>query len=475
MMITQTASTSTSAILYAIRELARRAGASPAEIERWRVEIAPHTVTISPEPASSARIVFATDRSKPQRLEALLERRPSHYGWMHDPPEHLRDLVPDFVVPFEDDVNDGPLFVAIGADEIRCRGDIITATLWMLSRTDEWGVHVLDDHGRFRADASVAARNGFLERPIVDEYGLAFAQALKTLVPRWHGRDRMLRVKLSHDIDHVGYPRRPRGTAALLLRHRNAGAFFTDAASYARIGRPAHLGAVERLAQLSRARAIDSAFYFKATTRPTLWDSGYDPALRAVRDVILQLQREGFEIGIHPGYETFHSQALLDAEVRVLRSVAGSGPMGGRQHYLRWDPSTWVAWERAGLSYDSTLGYAESMGFRAGTCLPYHPWSSIDDRELALLEIPLIVMDRTPVEYMGLSNAATLQRVDALIARCRAVGGVFTLLWHNNSLVEPPYTTLYPQLLDRLSHQTRFDWRSECAIAPLPNLSHATR
>ena len=45
---------------------------------------------------------------------------------------------------------------------------------------------------------------------------------------------------------------------------------------------------------------------------------------------------------------------------------------GGRQHYLRWEaPTTWRAWEEAGLDYDSTLTFADHAGFRCGVCFEY--------------------------------------------------------------------------------------------------------
>ena len=135
--------------------------------------------------------------------------------------------------------------------------------------------------------------------------------------------------------------------------------------------------------------------------------------------------------------------------------------MGGRQHYLRWCPETWLHWERCGLAYDSTVGYADAIGFRAGTCIPYRPWLPALNREANLLEIPLLVMDRTLLGYMGLTEQQSLAAVLELLSRCRVVGGVFTLLWHNGSLTEPRYCRLYQKLLDALGGCGKYDWRSE--------------
>ncbi|HTU71433.1 MAG TPA: polysaccharide deacetylase family protein [Candidatus Baltobacteraceae bacterium] len=458
-MLTQVRVTSVNALLYALRELGRRAGAGAREVRRWRVAVEADRTVLFPDPNSQRRIVFPVDRSKPERIGALCAHEPSRYE-------------PDIVVPFEERTAGGPLFVACAPDEIECRGDILTATLWTLARVEERGAGTLDEHGRFRAAASIAARCECLERPIVDEYGLAFGQALTALMPGWKPAPRCLRVKLSHDIDRIGYPRRLRSTGALLLRYRNLPAFVRELISFTGAARPAYLEAVLQTAAISAQRRLDSAFYFKAALRTTQWDTGYDLLQPPIRRVIEHLVEGGCEIGLHPGYDTFHSQTMLDAEVSHLRGLVGGVPIGGRQHYLRWDCSTWLAWERAGLAYDSTLGYAEAMGFRAGTSIPYHPWSIEEDRELALLEVPLIVMDCTPIDYMRLEPERALARISAIVERTAAVGGVFTLLWHNASVIEPPYAKLYPRILDLLGAAQNYDWRSEGELPPLPLLTH---
>jgi len=172
------------------------------------------------------------------------------------------------------------------------------------------------------------------------------------------------------------------------------------------------------------------------------------------------LQDHGVETGIHPAYDTFLNPEQLKMEVRSLKKVLGPQPLGGRQHYLRWCPTTWLHWESCGLAYDSTVGYAEHIGFRAGTCFPYRPWLILENREAKLIEIPLLVMDGTLMKYMGMTPQQGFESVIDCVNRCRVVGGVFTLLWHNHSLIDPLYGDLYPQILQYLVGNEKFDWRN---------------
>jgi len=56
-------------------------------------------------------------------------------------------------------------------------------------------------------------------------------------------------------------------------------------------------------------------------------------------------------------------------------------------------------------------------------CLPSRPFDVEVDRELAVTEIPLIVMDGTLRQYRGLTPAEGEALILALADRCRRVGG----------------------------------------------------
>jgi hypothetical protein len=180
-----------------------------------------------------------------------------------------------------------------------------------------------------------------------------------------------------------------------------------------------------------------------------------------VRAVVDWLHEIGGECGVQPGYNTYRSPEKLRREIVILRDVLGEHPFGGRQHYLRWCPDTWIDWENCGLAYDSSVGFAEQTGFRAGTCVPYRPWLFPLNRQADLLEIPLIVMDRTLLEYMKLTKDQAIGDVKKLTARCRSVGGVFTILWHNDAFLDPFYRNVYLGLLEILQGINNYNWQAE--------------
>ncbi|HKM67274.1 MAG TPA: polysaccharide deacetylase family protein [Candidatus Acidoferrum sp.] len=441
---------------YAVKELARRAGVSKEFFQTWVIETSPEHTTISLGSGLNATVQFVHYHGRMFDEIAGGAIPVARAGWLAGG----QDPIPgsDLIVPFCDsETNSGaPLYQPNGDRGLICRLDILASFLFTLSRVEEALCQTHDEHGRFPASASLALRHDFLERPTLDEHGLAFQQALFSLLPAWQPQPRTLKLKLTHDIDNIGIPFLIRTSIGHSLKRRRPAATLRDLLSLMSDGLPVELSQVLTLANISSSRGFCSAFYWKGSPLGPR-DSGYDPRHKKVQNVIDNLRRRGFELGVHPGYETFGDRGKLRSEVELLRQVLQVNCPGGRQHYLRWTADTWLDWEACGLSYDSTLGFADHFGFRAGTGVPYHPWSLHDNRELALIEVPLVLMDCTPVKYMKLPRAEALLRINALIQRMKQTGGVFTLLWHNTPLLDPDYDGWYESILDLLANVQNFE------------------
>ena len=169
-----------------------------------------------------------------------------------------------------------------------------------------------------------------------------------------------------------------------------------------------------------------------------------------------RIHARGHEIGLHPSYGSYQKPEVIRAEAGRLRRIAREEGIeqpewGGRMHYLRWEqPTTLRAWADAGMTYDSTLGYADRPGFRCGTCFEYPAFDPVAGQALPLGVRPLVAMECTVMapRYMGLGAAdAALAKFVQLKNACQAVGGCFTLLWHNSQLDSAAERALYEAVL----------------------------
>jgi len=124
-------------------------------------------------------------------------------------------------------------------------------------------------------------------------------------------------------------------------------------------------------------------------------------------------------------------KALLEEKNRIEAALE-KPVLGFRNHFLRFTvPDTWKILSEAGFKYDSTLGFADMVGFRNGMCHPFNPVEYNLKTEFDILEIPLAVMDCTLFDYMRLDLNGAWEITKKLIDTTDKYSGVLTLNWHN--------------------------------------------
>ena len=173
--------------LYVVQELARRAGVSRSTFETWKLEgDASGYLSVYIQPGTNRRVRFPQVAPDFWKKIQPARCRTATATWMK-PLAARCGGVADFKIPFSrvEQESVGPLFVAESSQSIRCTVDLLTSLLLVLSRFEETLDVPRDEHGRFSAFSSLAWREGFLHRPIVDEWGLAFAEAIQYLLPVW--------------------------------------------------------------------------------------------------------------------------------------------------------------------------------------------------------------------------------------------------------------------------------------------------
>jgi hypothetical protein len=179
---------------------------------------------------------------------------------------------------------------------------------------------------------------------------------------------------------------------------------------------------------------------------------------RMVPRLVGELQEADAEIGLHGSYRSARDVRVLAEEKRRLEAV-GARITGHRYHYLRVDPHhNLEPLAEVGLRYDSTLGFADALGFRAGLARPIRPWDFAVDEPLDIVELPLAAMDVTLAEprYLGLSPREAWPLLDQLLdvaARCRAG---FAVLWHPERFdraTSGGWDALYWRFLDEIKRR----------------------
>lgn len=345
--------------------------------------------------------------------------------------------------------------------------DIFGSAFFLLTRYEEVVRATADAHGRFPASGSIAEREGLLDRPLVDSYVETLWSAIARAWPGIERRPTEFRLRLTHDVDQpwaaLGQPRAAlaHALAGDLLRRRDLvlalrrGRAIFDARS-GRLDRDPY-NTFDLLMTASERAGLRSTFYFLAGNVPGDHDFRYEIGDPHVLRLLAEVHQRGHDVGLHASYDSHGSADRLAMEFAALRAACRDAGFdqpewGVRQHYLRFRaPVTWRDQAAAGFAHDSTLGFADAAGFRAGTCREFPVFDVLEDRPLPLRERPLVIMDASLLGYGGLAPDVAAGHALRIVDACRGVGGDAVVLYHNSSLPTPRLRRHYTDLVARMA------------------------
>lgn len=194
--------------------------------------------------------------------------------------------------------------------------------------------------------------------------------------------------------------------------------------------------------------------------QPGRKSDGPAPAMRAARygaqdiaDAIRKLMAAGCEVGLH-GIDAWLDSSKGRQELQEIRNLTLASEVGVRMHWLYFDQQSPSVLEQAGAAYDSTVGYNETVGYRAGTTQVYKPLGVT-----LLLELPLHVMDTALFypSHLALSSREAKTLLGPMLENAARFGGTLTINWHDRSLApERLWGESYRDLIQEL--QSRGAW-----------------
>ena len=330
----------------------------------------------------------------------------------------------------------------------------------ILSRKEEHGNANLDKWERFDHDRSFLMKNGLDQSPIIDELILDVIKQLGLKVKNIWPEGKKAAVCLTHDVDSID------GLSYFWLRKinwywnmiraklegnqqvANTWASTLDRWDAYKKTNFDPMDSFDQIQELEDSYGFRSTF-FLMSLRHGLSREGrrYSVKNPRVAKAAEKLLEDGWEIGLHAAYHNHLSLSLLKEQKQRLEDVIQEEISGCRHHYLRVRyPDSWKIYAQAGFNYSSNMGWgSDFQGFRAGTCLPYHPL-----REYSLLEVPFQLMDMNPIaeieSYMNLFNQ--------YLKATKAVGGCLVIDFHQEHFQEeaaPGVGKVYRNILDTIA------------------------
>jgi Family of unknown function (DUF7033) len=317
--------------------------------------------------------------------------------------------------------------------------DLIGMSFFLVSRYEEYGDFVADDHGRFPATESCLVKHDLLRKPLVNQWALRLLDILKEKYPDIQSRPRTFGYLSTIDIDQA-WKFKNKGVV------RNIGGLIRDVfkSNWHEVSqRLKVLSGLEKdpffnfdyQDQIHQSNETGVIYFLQVGDRGE-FDKNTSIEKRAFQKLIQRLDKT-YVVGLHPSYQSNIEKAKLPAELQILENVVAHDIETSRQHYLIHSmPETYVQLEEAGLREDHTMGYSTHVGFRAGIAAPFNFFDLRRNEETKLRLVPFCLMDITPPHYLGLSQKMAEDLCADLIWEVKNVGGLFVSLWHNESLSE---------------------------------------
>jgi hypothetical protein len=324
------------------------------------------------------------------------------------------------------------------------RPDLLGEVFEWLAAPHEAACTDLDDVGRVPPEHTLAGTHGLDRRvPWVNRWLARVHAAVRSAVPRLPEQPPSPfgpgnTFVASHDMDHLSPSRLRNGTRVLKnvaialagRRDSRTGLQILGSAGHRLARRRPVADGIDDLLVGEAARGIRTTYSVVAESTHRR-DPGYRLDDEHVRRTLARIAEQGHELAVHGSYRSLVEPGQLAREYRLMEA-AGHPAVGGRQHWLRHrGGELFDALEAAGASWDSSLGHPDIVGYRHGAAFPFLPYDLAHERPHAIVEIPMVVMERAlcsaaadPAEWPAVAT-------DVLGAAGRDGWGGTAVLWHD--------------------------------------------
>ncbi len=325
--------------------------------------------------------------------------------------------------------------------------DLIASTYFLISRYEEMVRYdIRDAHKRFPGRESTLYKAGVIDKPIIEEWGVALRNLMRINgIDIAEPQKRIRKVYLTHDVDRLAHYRNMRGMLGGILRGlkrpsegNNALRSFFGSISYDPWYTFPFIYRLDKNLESKIGKENCEIVTFFRTGVSTMKQD--KPRINIhhpdYRNLVKLTKRKSIKIGLHSSYEAGCFPELIEDEKRKLEKITKQDCIFNRNHYLNnREPKDFTHLINYGFTDEFSMGYADIAGFRLGTCRSVQ-WINPENKELTQLRLhPLTIMDvsLSDKRYMYMNAHDAYQYCEHLIQTVELYNGELSLLWHNDS------------------------------------------
>ncbi|WP_179005267.1 polysaccharide deacetylase family protein [Winogradskyella forsetii] len=310
--------------------------------------------------------------------------------------------------------------------------DIFAASFYLLSRYEEYLPHVRDEYGRFLASESIAFQNKFLNQPVVDIWAYKLKDILMERFPDYEFPTRKYRIQpvidvpMAYYFKQKGFLRTIGGTLNDLRRFKLKQLYlrYLVLMGFKRDPYDTFKWIIRKQKQ----------YDFKFMVLFLLGDySTYDKNINTNKKLFVSLIKsvaDYCDVGLKASYLSLDDVSILKKEKLKMETITHTDLKAVRHSFSKLNiPTSYRNLVELEIHQDFTMGYINTLGFRAGTCTPFQFYDL--DYEV---QTPLQINSYQCLDYGLLKYHSELDKTEHLqkiIKEVKAVNGTFIPIFHN--------------------------------------------
>ncbi len=309
--------------------------------------------------------------------------------------------------------------------------DIFAATFYLISRYEEYLPHEKDIFGRYAHENSIAFKNNFLQKPVVNFWIQHFGKLLLSKFPNIDISNQSFKTILTYDID-MAWSFKNKGFL------RNLGGFLKQP-SLERLYvlfklKKDPFDSYAFLDQMHESLNLDIYYFFLVANSVNEFDKNISLKRNPMQNLIKHHLNK-YNIGLHPSWKSKKNIRYLKDEKKSLESITQEPVYFSRQHYIHYTlPEGYERLIECGIKKDFSMGYGSINGFRASFAGSFYWYNLSKETMTSLKIIPFCFMDANSFYEQDQDAEKSFEEIMHYKNICAEVDGLFVPIFHNNFL-----------------------------------------
>jgi hypothetical protein len=295
--------------------------------------------------------------------------------------------------------------------------DIFSAVFYCISRYEEYLEYEPDEYGRYAHWNSMAWKNDFLMKPVVDVWLQKFGKLLQSKFLTFPIRHSPFTFIPTYDID-IAWSYKHKGFWRNIAASIKYPSSIAERWTAVRGKKQDPYDCYNWLNQLHQTYQLSPIYFFLVAEDRGELDKNISPKQKALQQLIVQTKQKA-EVGLHPSVHSNTAKECLLKEKNTLQQIIRSPVTKSRNHYLKVQmPHSYRELIATGITDDYTMGYGTVNGFRASTSNSFL-WYDLEKEETTSLRIhPFAFMEANSFYELKLIKTVGLHK--RLKKHCRS-------------------------------------------------------